>query len=78
MLDAYVVHADLSAYNILYQDGEIRIIDLPQAVDALEHSQAFELFERDMHHVCKYFARQGVDVDAEGMTHDLWSRRMDG
>ena len=32
MLQHNCVHADLSAFNILYWDGDIRIIDLPQAV----------------------------------------------
>src|ERR1700759_3681855 len=30
MLSCHVVHGDLSAYNMLYSGGELRVIDLPQ------------------------------------------------
>jgi RIO kinase 1 len=72
MLQAYVVHADLSAYNVLWWEGAIRIIDLPQAVDALAHPQAFELFLRDVGHLARWLARQGVAVDGVGLAADLW------
>ncbi len=72
MLACYVVHADLSPYNILYWEGELRVIDLPQAVDALRHPQAYELFARDIQRLADYFARQGVEVDAPSLALDLW------
>ncbi len=71
-LGTFRVHADLSPYNILYWEGEIRIIDLPQVVDALRHPDAFGLFRRDMDRVCAYFEKQGVRTDATELTHDLW------
>jgi RIO kinase 1 len=74
MLSEYVVHADLSAYNVLYRDGDLRIIDLPQAVDALSHSQGFDLLRRDIQNLCRYFARQGVQEDADRLALDLWTR----
>ena len=72
MLQSFVVHADLSAYNVLYWDGEARIIDLPQAIDALRHPQGYELFARDIERLATYFRRQGVDVDAPTVAFDLW------
>jgi serine/threonine-protein kinase RIO1 len=70
----YLIHADLSAHNVLYWKGEIRIIDLPQAVAADQHPGAFELLSRDIERICQYFAKQGVKTDAVGWTIDLWSR----
>ena len=72
MLACFVVHADLSPYNVLYWDGDPYVIDLPQAVDALRHPQAFELFVRDIERMASYFNRQGVEVDAGGLAADLW------
>ena len=74
MLACYVVHADLSPYNVLYWQGDLRVIDLPQAVDALRHPQGFELFSRDIDRLARYFQRQGVDVDPTELAMDLWKR----
>ena len=74
LLSCYVVHGDLSAYNVLYQDGDAWIIDLPQTIDALQHPRAYELFARDVDRLCRYFVRQGVEVDAVGLALELWQR----
>jgi len=74
MLSCYVVHADLSPYNVLYWQGDLRVIDLPQAVDALRHPQGFELFRRDIDRMARYFQRQGVEVDPTELAADLWQR----
>ncbi len=76
LADCYRVHGDLSAYNVLYWDGEIRLIDFPQAIDAINHPLAYELFERDIDRLCRYFTRQGVACDAAGIAHELWSESM--
>lgn len=73
MLSCYTVHADLSAYNVLYWEGDVRIIDLPQAIDALRHPDAFGLFARDVDRLCRYFTRQGVATDPVGLAHELWN-----
>ena len=72
MLDHNRVHGDLSAHNILYWEGELRIIDFPQAVSPFENPNAFELFTRDVTRVCSYFARHGVDRDPSQLATDLW------
>lgn len=74
MLHNDLVHGDLSAYNVLYHDGRARLIDLPQAVDAMQDPNAMELLRRDVENLCRYFAKQGLDVDATEITVDLWSR----
>ena len=68
------IHGDLSAYNVLYHDGDVRIIDFPQAVDARFNPNALELLERDLANVCGFFARYGVDADAHRIARGLWGR----
>jgi RIO kinase 1 len=78
MLRSYLVHADLSAHNILYWQGQLRMIDLPQAVLADLHPGAFELLARDVTRVCQYFERQGVESDPIALATDLWRRLQAG
>jgi RIO kinase 1 len=66
------VHADLSAYNILYWEGEIKLIDFPQAISPYDNQSAFLIFKRDLQRICEYFARQGVANEYEGLAEKLW------
>ena len=66
MVNARLVHADLSEYNILNNDEELVIIDVGQAVTTM-HPSAKEFFQRDLENMSKYFAKQGVDTDYERM-----------
>ncbi|MEM6553743.1 MAG: RIO1 family regulatory kinase/ATPase [Planctomycetota bacterium] len=72
MLDAGHIHGDLSAYNVLCDQGEPVVIDLPQTVDPYTHPQAFTLLSRDIENLCRYFSKQGVDRDPMGLTAELW------
>jgi RIO kinase 1 len=74
MLACHRVHADFSAYNILYWEGQFKIIDFPQAVDPRRNPEAAELFIRDVERLCQYFARYQIDQDAYGLAAELWSR----
>ena len=65
------IHADLSAFNILYVSGEVKVIDFPQAVDPRQNPNAWDLLQRDLDNVHRYFARYGIDGDAAWITHDL-------
>lgn len=73
MLRLGIVHGDLSAYNILYWDGEITLIDFPQAIHPRQNRNAFNIFERDVTRVCDYFSRQGVRSDPRRLTRSLWT-----
>ena len=66
------VHGDLSPYNILYWEGELKIIDFPQAVDPMDNPDAYALFARDVANVCDYFALQGLANDAPQLALSLW------
>ena len=74
MLACNRIHADLSAYNVLYWQGAVKIIDLPQAVDARYNPSALVLLERDLARLGAYFGRQGVPLDVTGVALDLWER----
>jgi RIO kinase 1 len=74
MLACDCIHADLSAYNILFWQGRITIIDFPQAVDPRINRHAETLLLRDVTRVCQYFGRQGVTANAADISADLWSR----
>lgn len=74
MLTLKRVHADLSAFNILYWNGEIVLIDFPQAINPDQNGQAYRIFERDVLRVCQYFKRQGVPSQPLKLATDLWTR----
>lgn len=68
------VHADLSSFNILYQDGQITLIDFPQSVDPHSNPHAYDLLQRDLENVCRYFARYGVQADAGRLAWEMWDK----
>jgi RIO kinase 1 len=72
MLSRGVIHGDLSAYNILYWEGSITLIDFPQMVRPDRNSSAWSIFRRDVVRVCEYFAKQGARADGRRMAEDLW------
>ena len=63
MLEADLVHGDLSAFNVLWWRGRPVIIDLSQAVDVIVHPAARELLRRDVDRTAAYFRRLGVAID---------------
>ena len=68
-----VVHSDLSAYNILFHQGEPWFIDFSEAirVDRTGYSpwqrlqEAKVAFDRGMRALHKYFGKYGLEFDAE-------------
>src|SRR5438552_3035948 len=63
MLDADLVHGDLSAYNILWWRGRAVLIDFSQSVDVVTHPASRELLYRDVERTAGYFRRMGVTID---------------
>lgn len=74
LLQMGLIHGDLSAYNILYHDGEIVMIDFPQVASAVNNSQAHMILSRDIERICQYFDSQGIDCDPAAITDRLWKR----
>ena len=66
MLEADVVHGDLSAFNLLWWRERAVLIDLSQSVDAITHPAARELLVGDVERASAYFRRLGVPVDLPG------------
>jgi len=76
MLAENCVHGDLSAYNILYWQGSITLIDFPQTVNPFENPAGRAIFDRDILRVCDYFAGYGVDADAAALAKALWDKHV--
>lgn len=74
MLQHDLIHGDLSAYNILYWEGQITLIDFPQVVNGRSNSKARFILQRDIDRVCEYFIRQGVECDPKTIMVDLWNQ----
>jgi len=64
-LEAGVIHADLSEYNIILQpDMHVLIIDWPQFV-GVDHPNAGDLLARDVKNVLDFFSRKfGVTISS--------------
>ncbi len=68
---AGLVHADLSAYNLLWWQGRLVLIDLPQAVEFTTNADAYDLLHRDVANVGGWFGRHGFAVDVEATYAEL-------
>jgi RIO kinase 1 len=71
MTAAGLVHADLSAYNLLWWQDRLVVIDLPQAVEFTTNTDAFELLHRDVANVGGWFGRRGLAIDVEAVYAEL-------
>ncbi|MBL8117475.1 MAG: hypothetical protein JNJ78_08105 [Anaerolineae bacterium] len=79
MLANGMIHGDLSAYNILYWEGEITVIDFPQVTNSRSNKQAYFILQRDIERVCDYFAEQGARSaeNPNGILRRLWKRHVE-
>jgi RIO kinase 1 len=71
-----LVHGDLSAYNVLIQGENARMIDVPQAVDA-RSPEALELLTRDIGNLTRPLQQAGLSGVHDGATRmaiGLWER----
>ena len=71
MVDHNLVHGDLSAYNILFDGTDHCIIDVPQAVDIRVVPDAYNLLQRDLINLGKYFKRYELELPV-----DDWMRKL--
>lgn len=65
MTQASLVHADLSPFNVLWWQDRMWLIDFPQSVDLINNPHGFDLLHHDVTTMCTWFARRGIDTDAE-------------
>ncbi|MEI7058309.1 RIO1 family regulatory kinase/ATPase [Nocardioides sp. CCNWLW239] len=71
MVQAGMVHGDLSPYNILAQQDRLVIIDLPQIIDLVGNPLGFDFLLRDIANVAKWFQARGLEVDEQEVYADL-------
>jgi RIO kinase 1 len=60
-----IVHADLSAFNLLWWERRVVVIDVPQATELWHNPNGFNLLHRDVERVCEWFQRKGHPCDSE-------------
>jgi RIO kinase 1 len=56
-----LAHGDLSAYNLLVDDGRLVMIDLPQVVDVIANPQGAGYLTRDAENIGRWFTARGLD-----------------
>jgi len=81
LLEAFIVHGDLSKYNILYWNARLFVIDFPQAVDFssrvdrhIRREEAKPLLLRDLRNLQDYFTKYDVELNAEAEFDRLLSK----
>ena len=72
LVQAGLVHGDLSAYNILAAGPRLVIIDLPQIVDLVGNQNGMDFLMRDCANICGWFRGKGLAVDE----HELFGELM--
>lgn len=63
VVDARLVHGDISPYNVLMHEGRPVIIDVAQSMPST-HPQAKEILHRDVVTLARYFEKLEVDTDS--------------
>ena len=64
-------HGDLSAYNLLVDEGRVVLIDLPQVVDVVSNPNGMEYLQRDCRNVCAWFTSHGHACHPEELFGEL-------
>jgi len=67
---AGMVHADLSAFNILNLKEKPVLIDFSQST-TLEHPEAMDFLERDVKIICNFFGKLGLKIDEEKIMQSI-------
>jgi RIO kinase 1 len=70
MYKVQIVHADLSAFNILIFRKKPYIIDVGQAV-LLDHPAAMDFLRRDIHNIVHYFKKYGIEGNEQTIYEKL-------
>jgi RIO kinase 1 len=71
LVQAGLVHGDLSAYNILAAGPRLVIIDLPQVVDLVGNANGMDYLLRDCANITAWFRSKGLDVDEQELFGEL-------
>jgi len=78
MLNAGLVHGDLSEFNVLVDENGPVIIDLPQAVDAAANNNARTMLERDVKNMTDYYGLFAPELLGSHYAHEIWALYEEG
>lgn len=73
MLNAGIVHGDLSEFNVLVDDYGPVIIDLPQAVDAAANNHARRMLTRDVDNMTEYYGQFAPELLTSQYAKEIWA-----
>lgn len=73
MLNLGRVHGDFSAFNLLWWQEKVYVIDLPQVIRISQNSAWKSLLERDVQTLCTSFARLGVRKNPQEILERVWA-----
>ena len=73
---ANLVHGDLSAYNILWHEGEAIVIDVGQGV-VQNHPRSEEFLVRDVKQLVRWANSNGIDVELAEAMYDVLEMDLD-
>jgi RIO kinase 1 len=65
-----LVHADLSEFNLLYNDKKVYVIDVSQSVEH-DHPRSLEFLRMDIKNVTDFFRKKGVTTLSERAAFDF-------
>jgi RIO kinase 1 len=65
LVGAGFVHADLSAYNLLWWEDDVWLIDFPQTVDVTTNPHALDYLHRDLCNIGTWFARHNAEFEVD-------------
>jgi RIO kinase 1 len=68
------VHSDYSTYNLLWWQGNVYVIDVPQMVELEKNRHAQELLERDVNSLCVSFHRHDIYKDPAELLLEVKAR----
>ncbi len=68
---AGLVHGDFSTYNLLWHEGRVWLIDVPQTVEASASPEALGLLRRDLASLLTSFRRLGVGPEPRDLERRL-------
>jgi RIO kinase 1 len=74
MYKKQLVHADLSAFNILWFRQKPYLIDVGQAV-LLDHPSSSEFLKRDIHNILHYFKKYGIESNEQQLYENLVKKK---